>query len=606
VLLKGQMVDQPAQPEDDELAQRVREGEERVRLALEAGRMGTWRFDLKTGEQQWSEQQFRLFGLTPGGEPPTRELFLSMVHPDDRDAVAFTEEDLRPGGRLLDAEFRIVRPDGETRWLVAHTVVRHDSAGQPLEMVGVNWDITERKASEQQLRRSEERLRMALEAGRMGTFWADLKTGRQEWSESEYEIFGLDPATVPPTREAFLSIVHPEDVERVAFSTEDTRKEGTSLDSSFRIVRPNGEVRHLVSHALARFGPDGRPAELIGVNQDITDRIMAEEAARHSEERLREFGEASSDVLWIRSAQTLQWEYLSPAFDKIYGISRLDALRGDNLRSWLDIVLEDDRELARRSIERVRAGERVNFEYRIVRPQDGRIRWMRNTDFPMRDARGQVVRIGGVGSDITALKEGEEHQRLLLSELQHRVRNTLSVIRSIARRTARSSSSVEEYAMNLESRLDAFARVQGAVTRDPQAGVDLAMLVAEELRAASAREGENVHVSGPPFRVRAQAAETLALAIHELATNAIKHGALSGPPGGHIAVDWRETAGALDFSWTESNGPAPSPAPRRRGLGSEILERTVPYELGGETVLAFERDGINFHMMLPLERIRVR
>lgn len=310
--------------------------------------------------------------------------------------------------------------------------------------------------------------------------------------------------------------------------------------------------------------------------------------------------------MWIRNAENWQWEYLSPAFDTIYGISRLDALRGDNFRSWLDLILPEDRERALSQYERVRAGERVNFEYRITRPQDGAVRWMRNTDFPMRDAQGKVVRVGGVGSDITALKEAEEHQRLLLSELQHRVRNTLSVIRSIARRTARSSTSVEDYAMNLESRIDAFARVQGAVTRDPHAGVDLAMLVAEELRAASAREGESIRVTGPPFRVRARAAETLALAIHELATNAIKHGALSTAPGGRIDISWSETAHAqLAFAWRESDGPAPGPEPRRHGLGSEILERTIPYELGGETALEFRADGVNFRMLLPLERIRI-
>lgn len=456
---------------------------------------------------------------------------------------------------------------------------------------------------EDRLRESERRLRIALEAGRMGLYWYDLATGRQEWSDGEYAIFGLEPGTVPPSREAFMTLVHPEDVERVAFSSEDIRREGTYLDASFRIVRPDGEVRWLLSHALARFGPDGKPAELIGVNQDVTERVKAEEAARHHEERLREFGEASSDVLWIRDAQTLQWEYLSPAFDKIYGISRLDALRGDNYRSWLDLVFAEDRQLASDSIGRVREGERVTFEYRIVRPQDGQTRWMRNTDFPMRDAAGRVVRVGGVGSDITALKEAEEHQRLLHAELQHRVRNTLSMIRSIARRSRLGSDSVDDYAMNVEGRIDAFARVQSAVTRDPQAGVDLAILVAEEMRAASVREGEGLRVSGPPLRLRPRAAETMALVVHELATNAIKHGALAGGTGS-IEVYWTETADELQFSWRERDVAAP-PSPRRRGLGTEILEHTVPYEFGGTTRLDFTPHGVEFEMRLPLERLRV-
>lgn len=584
----------------------LRESEERLRMALEAGRMGTWSYELATGRQQWSEQQFRLFGLEPGATPPTRELFLSMVHPDDLDAVAFADEDLKPGHGLLDAEFRIIRPDGEERWLVAHTMVRHDPEGRPIEMIGLNWDITEQKRNDDALRRSEERLRMALEAGRMGTYWFDLRTGRQIWSDSEYAIFGLSPSDTPPTRQQFLSLVHPDDLDRVEFSQDDIRKEGTYLDASFRIIRPDGEIRWLNSHAMARFGPDGRPAELVGVNQDVTDQVRAEEAARHSEERLREFGEASPDVLWIRDAQTYQWEYLSPAFDGIYGISRLDAMRGDNFASWQELILPEDREHATASFERVRRGQRLSFQYRIVRPQDGRIRWLRDTDFPMRDSSGRVVRVGGVGHDITALKQAQEHQQALLAELQHRVRNTLSVIRSIARRTARTSDSIEDYAMNLEGRIDAFARVQGEVTRDPQAGIDLAMLVAEELRAASAREGEGLTMRGPALRLHPRAAETFGLAVHELATNAVRHGALSVPHG-HIDISWNTEPGErLEFVWAETGLNHLPPVPERRGLGTEVLERTVPYELAGSTTLTYAPDGLTCTMRLPLERVAAR
>jgi PAS domain-containing protein len=125
----------PADPDSIEHARTelaLRESEERLRIALEAGRMGTWRYDLAAGRQDWSEQQFRLFGVEPGPEPPTRELFLSMVHPDDLERVGFTDDDLLPDRGLLNSEFRIVRPDGSTRWLLAHTVVRRDAAGKAI------------------------------------------------------------------------------------------------------------------------------------------------------------------------------------------------------------------------------------------------------------------------------------------------------------------------------------------------------------------------------------------------------------------------------------------------------------------------------------------
>jgi PAS domain S-box-containing protein len=584
----------------------LRESEERLRLALEAGLMGTWRFDLQSGRQQWSEQQFKLFGLDPGGEPPSRELFLSLVHPDDRRQVEFGPQDLLPGRGLLDAEFRIVRPDGAVRWLVAHTTVRRDEHGVAREMIGVNWDITSHKRDEEALRESELGLRMALEAGRMGTYRFNVHTGIEQWSDSEYELLGLKPTDGAPTRELFLSIVHPDDLHLVQYTEGDRRPEGTPLDSEFRIIRPDtGEVRHITAHALARFGSDGKPVELIGVNQDVTEERKARAARQTSEERLQQFSDASSDVLWIREAHSMQWEYLSPAFDKIYGLTRQDALRGDNYRSWLDLIMPEDRATADAAIDRVRSGARVAFEYRIRRP-DGEIRWLRNTDFPMRDAHGAVTHIGGVGSDITLLKQAEEHQRVLLGELQHRVRNTLAVIRSIMRRTAATAENKEEFFTHLDGRVAAFARIQSAVTRDPTRGIDLGLLIADELRVVGAQEGRELTLNGPLIALKPKAAETLGLAVHELATNAIKHGALAQPEG-RIEIAWAVAGSGLpelQLSWTEHGAVVtPVVAPRRRGFGTEMLEHALAYELKGSSQTEFRPSGFRCVLRVPLDQL---
>jgi len=153
---------------------------------------------------------------------------------------------------------------------------------------------------------------------------------------------------------------------------------------------------------------------------DLIERLQASEQLRESEERFRQFGEASSDVLWIRDTERLQWEYLSPAFEAVYGMRREDALGPNNLQNWADLIVAEDRERALACIARVREGERVRFEYRIRRP-DGEIRWLRDTDFPMRSQSGAVERIGGVGHDVTelkrveaALREEEARQRALV------------------------------------------------------------------------------------------------------------------------------------------------------------------------------------------------
>jgi PAS domain S-box-containing protein len=325
---------------------------------------------------------------------------------------------------------------------------------------------------------------------------------------------------------------------------------------------------------------------------------------QESEARFREFAEASSDVLWTRDAETMQWEYLSPAFDDVYGISRDVALSGNDLVQWTNLILPEDRSLAFDCISRARAGERVSFEYRIMWPKDGKLRWLRSNVFPMLDHHGRVRRIGGIGRDVTALKLALDHQRRLLAELQHRVRNTLAVIRSIVRRTAENSETFEDFASHLDGRIAAFSRVQMAVTRDPLAGFDLAELISEELRACAARDGEQFCLHGPAVRLEAKAAERMTLAIHELATNALKHGAFSVERG-HIDVRWltEERRGEpwLSLEWKESGMGGRPVEQRREGFGTMLLRHTLPYDLRAEVTRAYEPGGFRCEIAFPLE-----
>lgn len=206
--------------------------------------------------------------------------------------------------------------------------------------------------------------------------------------------------------------------------------------------------------------------------------------------------------------------------------------------------------------------------------------------------------------DVTAITRAEERQRLLLAELQHRVRNTLGVVRSIARRTADTSQSVEEFASHLDGRLSAFARTQAMVTRDPESGVDLEYLAVEELLAYNAREGEQVRLTGPKVRLQSKAAETFALALHELATNALKYGALSQPTG-RIEISWRieesTEPAVMMFQWRERGGPVVAPPPRK-GFGTELLERTLAFDFKGQTTMAFDPAGLQCTITVPLSR----
>jgi two-component system CheB/CheR fusion protein len=249
------------------------------------------------------------------------------------------------------------------------------------------------------------------------------------------------------------------------------------------------------------------------------------------------------------------------------------------------------------------SGQVFNVEERLRKGADGSYRWFLCRSEPLRDATGRVVQWFGAATDIHDLRQAQEHERLLAAELQHRVRNTLAVTRSIARRTADRSKTIDEFVRHFDGRLNAFARTQSVVTRDPSAGVDLEHIVADELRAHGGQRGPHVRIQGPRLRLKPKPAETLGLAIHELATNAVKYGALSAPRG-EIDIRWRlrsqDGAPYLRFGWVESGLSLTPGEPVRRGFGMDLLERSLAYELQAVTILSIEETGLHFHVDLPL------
>lgn len=353
---------------------------------------------------------------------------------------------------------------------------------------------------------------------------------------------------------------------------------------------------------------DGQIAAITHRVFEVTQEERAERVRRESEQRFRQFAEASSDLLWIRDAETLAHEYVSPAFAAIYGHSVEDLAACPDL--WSAVILPEDRARALETLSLVRAGELVTHEFRIERP-DGSTRWIRSTDFPMRDEAGRVERIGGVTEDVTAARQTAERLQVLMAELQHRTRNLVGIIRSIALRTAASSVSLEDFRTRFIARLEAIARVNGLLSRlseGTRIGFD--ELVRAELLAHGAIDqagaGSQVRLEGPPgVRLRSSTVQTLALALHELATNAVKYGALSRPEG-HLTVVWAIVEGeggtpCLRVDWTEHGVPSAVPSePPPRGYGLELIERALPYSLGAQTRYELTADGVRCSIVLPL------
>ncbi len=233
--------------------------------------------------------------------------------------------------------------------------------------------------------------------------------------------------------------------------------------------------------------------------------------------------------------------------------------------------------------------------------RDGRRVFIDGQTVALRDADGKLRGYLKIGQDVTHRKLGEERQATLLAELQHRVRNVLAMIRSVIRRTADTSETVEGYHQHLEGRITAMARTQALLTRAPGAGVDLQNVILDELLAQSAGQ-DQFTVAGQDVELAPKAAEVLTLAIHELATNATKYGALTAPEG-RIDVRWstekRDDQDWLMLTWTE-NGVQISGTPKRRGFGTELIVRRVPYELRGHGKLDLGEQGLVATIEFPL------
>jgi two-component sensor histidine kinase len=207
-----------------------------------------------------------------------------------------------------------------------------------------------------------------------------------------------------------------------------------------------------------------------------------------------------------------------------------------------------------------------------------------------------------VTQDIDERRRAEDRRSLLIHELNHRVKNTLATVQSIATQTLRGLGSAERARDDIEGRLLALSRAHDVLTRESWEGANLAELVAQALEPYGGPALDRVAARGPDVRLPPRMALALAMALQELATNAAKYGALSNAVG-RVELDWNVSAGAaprLALRWSERGGPPVRP-PKRRGFGSKLIERSVSLDLAGKVVLAFDADGVVCTVDVPIE-----
>lgn len=343
------------------------------------------------------------------------------------------------------------------------------------------------------------------------------------------------------------------------------------------------------------FDESGAPAGVIAIVVETTEAVLAQQRTRESEQRFRALVNATSDVVYRLSAD---WKRLW----SLDGRGFIPDMEQPSL-VWQDLYLiEEDREQVQAAIDAAIANKTVfQLEHR-VKQVDGSIGWTLSRAVPLFDEQGEIVEWFGAATDITERRRTEEHLRLVVNELNHRVKNNLAMTQAIAAQTFRGAVDVADAQKKFSDRIMALGQANDLLTGERGAGVLLKGVIEQALQphcGDSARLG----IEGPDVSLSPKTALSLSLAMHELATNAIKYGAWSSDTGS-VAIGWRtympvEGGERIHIEWRERGGPVVS-QPGRRGFGSRLIERGLSAEMGGEVRMMFESDGLVCAIDAPL------
>jgi PAS domain S-box-containing protein len=609
----------------------LRATEERYRLVARATNDAIWDWDLVADTILWNEALTTAYGWTQDRIETTGTWWLAQIHPEDRAAV---EADIRAviagGGEDWRHEYRFLRADGTYADVLDRGYMVRDAAGAPVRMIGAMLDITERN-------RVGAQFRAVFQGANIGIVQFDPRTVRafavnaklcEIWGAPESEILGHSLARWTPPED---------DTERAALHARLSSGQTMQLRLEKRYRRMDGRIIwarvNLVSQSL---GDDVHATAMI---EDITEEKRTEarrEALIALSDRLRDLNthadvvaatteglgrtlgvaragyvqvDPGGAIVAITPDWTAQEPTQGPGTPGLLGAARttlaasLTRLGRGEVLSVADIAATPERvddpvayaRLGLRSVIKVpvlRRGRLVGILYALDdSPRDwsaGEIAFAREV---AERAWGGLTRI-----------EADEQQRILNRELSHRLKNTLSMVQAIASQTLRNVTDVEAAKEALAARLIALGKAHDILLSGAHESAEIEAVMQGALAIHDDRQPGRFRFSGPPITLGAKAALSLALMLHELATNAAKYGALSVPDG-RVALDWNLEAGStgltVRMSWSETNGPVVTP-PSQKGFGSRLIERGLVGAVGGAISLDYAPTGLVCRVVAPL------
>lgn len=569
----------------------------RLSFALEGANDGIWDWDIASGEVWYSPRWLDMLGYRQGELKEHFSSWERIVHPEDKDAVLAALDGHRGGGcAFYEAEHRLWHKEQRWVWVLTRgKIVERDAEGRPLRAVGTHTDITARKGVEEALAASEARFRTLFERAPIGI--ADVTPGCRFSAVNDQFCRIVGYGREELIGRTFQEITHPDDVAADARQVRDLLAGRIPhYDMEKRYVRKDGGV--IWAHLAVGLVRDerGRPSYFLSSIKDVTARKEAERALNASETFTRSVVESSTDCIKVLDLDG------RVQFMNGLGLCAMEVDDFDLVRDgiWSGFWPEGMRAEIERAVAAARGGSRERL-VAFCPTMKGTPKWWDVCVTPVRGPDGRPERLLAVSREITGLKQAEERLHLMMGELNHRVKNLFATVQAVMRLSVRPGDDVDAYKARILARLSTLARTNEILFRASWSGASLRELICSELDPYDF--GERLGLDGPLVTLQAGQAVPVAMIVHELTTNAAKHGSLSTPDG-TLSVAWEiEAAGLgrhLRLTWIERRGPPVAP-PTRKGFGSRLITDGLARELRAEVSLAFHAEGLEATLAMPLD-----